>query len=158
MKSLKYISVIWVRLTISNLFASEIVHKFKSPSFSGIGTSSHYLTIENQEKSREEKIQEKLETELASQARADANTTAAKFKKNLESRIYAQISKQLVDNMFGIDADPDNALSGSFTLEGNTITYGVRVGEDGQDIIVVSITNPDGSITELEVPVGVGAF
>ena len=110
MKSLKYILVIWVSLTISNLFASEIVHKFKSPSFSGIGTSSHYLTIENQEKSREEKIQEKLETELASQARADANTTAAKFKKNLESRIYAQISKQLVDNMFGIDADPDNAL------------------------------------------------
>ena len=93
-----------------------------------------------------------------SQARADANTTAAKFKKNLESRIYAQISKQLVDNMFGIDADPDNALSGSFTLEGNTITYGVRVGDDGQDVIVVSITNPDGSITELEVPVGVGAF
>ena len=124
MKNLKYILVIWVSLTISNLFASEIVHKFKSPSFSGIGTSSHYLTIENQEKSREEKIQEKLETELASQARADANTTAAKFKKNLESRIYAQISKQLVDNMFGIDADPDNALSGSFTLEGNTITYG----------------------------------
>ena len=155
---MKKLLLIWVSLTISNLFASEIVHKFKSPSFSGIGTISHYLTIENQEKSREEKIQEKLETELASQARADANTTAAKFKKNLESRIYAQISKQLVDNMFGIDADPDNALSGSFTLEGNTITSGVRVGDDGQDVIVVSITNPDGSLTELEVPVGVGAF
>ena len=30
--------------------ADELVHKFKSPSFSGISTSSHYLTIENQEK------------------------------------------------------------------------------------------------------------
>ena len=30
--------------------ADEIVHKFKSPSFSGIGQSSHFLTIENQEK------------------------------------------------------------------------------------------------------------
>ena len=119
MKNLKYILVIWVSLTISNLFASEIVHKFKSPSFSGIGTSSHYLTIENQEKSREEKIQEKLETELASQARADANTTAAKFKKNLESRIYAQLSRQLVENLFG--ETPSD--SGILELEGNTIEY-----------------------------------
>ena len=35
--------------TIDKLFADEIVHKFKNPSFSGIGTSAHYLTIENQE-------------------------------------------------------------------------------------------------------------
>ena len=32
-------------LTISNLFADEMVHQFKNPSFSGIGTSSHYLTM-----------------------------------------------------------------------------------------------------------------
>ena len=25
--------------------ADELVHKFKNPSFSGIGTSAHYLTI-----------------------------------------------------------------------------------------------------------------
>ena len=35
--------------------ADEIIHKFKSPSFSGIGQSAHYLTIENQEKSRRDK-------------------------------------------------------------------------------------------------------
>jgi hypothetical protein len=29
-------------------FAEPIVHKFKNPSFSGIGTGAHYLTIENQ--------------------------------------------------------------------------------------------------------------
>ena len=40
--------------------ADELVHKFKSPSFSGIGTSAHYLTIENQEKSRTDKIAEDI--------------------------------------------------------------------------------------------------
>ena len=30
----------------------EIVHKFKNPSFSGIGTGAHYVTIENQEHAR----------------------------------------------------------------------------------------------------------
>jgi len=36
------------------------VHKFKSPSFSGIGTSSHYLTIENQEFNRKMSIKEEI--------------------------------------------------------------------------------------------------
>ena len=40
--------------------ADELVHKFKNPSFSGIGTSAHYLTIENQEKSRTDKIAEDI--------------------------------------------------------------------------------------------------
>ena len=44
--------------------ADELVHKFKSPSFSGIGTSSHYLTIENQEKSRTDKIAEDIRKSL----------------------------------------------------------------------------------------------
>ena len=36
------------------LFADEMVHKFKSPSFNGQGVSAHYLTIENQETSRKD--------------------------------------------------------------------------------------------------------
>ena len=38
--------------------ADQLTHKFKSPSFSGIGTGAHYLTIENQEKSRKDKIKD----------------------------------------------------------------------------------------------------
>ena len=34
--------------------ADEIKFKFKNPSFSGVGTGAHYLTIENQEKGRPE--------------------------------------------------------------------------------------------------------
>ena len=39
--------------------------------------------------------------------------------KNVESRIYAQLSKQLVDSMFGEDA----STSGTVTFEGTTISY-----------------------------------
>ena len=59
--------------------ADEIVHNFKSPSFSGIGQSSHYLTIENQEKSRRDKIRADLEDAIAKADREAQNTTLAKF-------------------------------------------------------------------------------
>ena len=39
--------------------ASDLVHGWKSPAFSGIGYSSHALTIENQEHSRKKAIREK---------------------------------------------------------------------------------------------------
>ena len=42
------------------VFANTITHKFKSPSFNGIGTSSHYLTIENQENTRKLTLKEML--------------------------------------------------------------------------------------------------
>ena len=75
--------------------ADELVHKFKNPSFSGIGTSAHYLTIENQEKSRRDAIQKDIESALLAAQREAENTTMAKFMRNLESRIYSQLSKQL---------------------------------------------------------------
>ena len=34
------------------VLADEMVHKFRSPSFNGVGASAHYLTIENQETNR----------------------------------------------------------------------------------------------------------
>jgi len=40
----------------SSTFASELGFKFHSPSFSGNGKSSHYLTIENIEKTRKDAI------------------------------------------------------------------------------------------------------
>ena len=35
-------------------------HKFKNPSFSGVGTSAHYLTIENQTFNRKKAIKEEI--------------------------------------------------------------------------------------------------
>ena len=47
-----------------SLSADQLTHKFKNPSFSGIGTGAHYLTIENQEKSRKDKIKADIEAAL----------------------------------------------------------------------------------------------
>ena len=83
MKKLIIISSICFAFTLS---ADEIVHKFKSPSFSGLGQSSHYLTIENQEKSRRDKIAQDIEDRIAKAEREANNTTLAKFLRNVESR------------------------------------------------------------------------
>ena len=86
------LSVFFLLVILSNpLWSDEIVHKFKSPSFSGIGTSSHYLTIENQEYTRKMTIKEELKA-LQDQIKRDKeNTTLARFIRNLESRILSLI-------------------------------------------------------------------
>ena len=150
-------SVVWTVLliltTISSSHAAEIVHRFKNPSFSGVGTSSHYLTIENQEKSRKDKIKEEIDAELQRIERESENTTLAKFLRNLESRIYSQLSKQLVEQMFG---NEEGAQAGSFFVEGNTVSYEKTLGADGQEVIIMTIVAEDGSITTIEIPIGVG--
>jgi len=139
--------------------ADEIVHGFKNPSFSGIGSSAHYLTVENQEKSRLDEIQDDIESALKAAEREESNSTLAKFIRNLESRIYAQLSKQLVDNMFGNEAA---SMMGSFSLEGNEINYerSNQCDSDGicEDVIVMTITDSEGSTTTITIPVGTGGF
>ena len=83
-----------ILMTLSQgLIADEIKHKFKNPSFSGIGTASHYLTVENQEFSRKKEIEDALAAAKKAAEREADNTTLAKFIRNLESRIYAQMAK-----------------------------------------------------------------
>ena len=148
--------------------SDELVHKFKSPSFSGIGTSAHYLTIENQEFSRKKAIQEDIEAALLQAQRDAENTTLAKFMRNLESRIYAQLSKQLVESLFTTCDTTDPTCTqtnfGSFVLEGNTITYQRTTCEpsiwsctQGEEVIVMTIVSEDGSETEIVIPIGAGS-
>ena len=141
--------------------ADQLTHKFKSPSFSGIGTGAHYLTIENQEKSRRDAIKDKVEAAIKAAEREEQNSTINKFIRNLESRIYAQISKGLVDSMF---CDPATVVEctgsteGAFTIEGNNVSYQVTTNEDGLEVIRLTIVDPDGSITEIEIPIGIGSI
>ena len=134
-----------------NMLADEMVHKFKSPSFSGVGTSSHYLTIENQEYNRKEANKAELKAYKEQLKRDAENTTLARFIRNLESRIYAQLSRQLVDALFG----ETPSTSGVLELMGNTIEYSVS--EDGT-MITLKITDPDGNVTEITVPIGSFTF
>ena len=134
---------------INVAFADEMVHKFKSPSFSGNNTSSHYLTIENQEFNRKADIKAEIKAYQEELERDAENTTLARFIRNLESRIYAELSRQLVNNLFG----ETMSTSGILELEGNIIEYLV----DG-DFITLIITDADGNTTEITLPIGSFSF
>jgi hypothetical protein len=125
--------------------ADEILYNFKSPSFSGINSSSHYLTIENQEATRREAVKEEIEAYKDELAREASNTTLARFIRNLESRIYAQLSRQMVEQLFGETPQKQ----GKLTLEGNTIEYIVET-----DTITLTITDEAGGSTNITVPIG----
>ena len=140
------LSIFFFLVLLTNpLWADEIVFKFKNPSFSGIGTSAHYLTIENQEFNRKEALKAEIKALHEQIERDKENTTLARFIRNLESRIYAQLSRQLVENLFG----ETPSTEGTLTLEGNTITYKVVDG-----IITLTITDQNGNITTISLPVG----
>ena len=132
-----------------NLKSDTITHKFKNPSFSGINTSSHYLTIENQEFNRKMSIKEEIKAIQEQLERDKENTTLARFIRNLESRIYAQLSRQLVENLFG----ETPSTEGTLTLEGNTIQYSI---EDG--VITLIIPDETGNVTEIQLPIGDFSF
>jgi hypothetical protein len=153
--SLGIVLIVTFFINVSNVYADEIKFGFKNPSFSGAGTGAHYLTIENQEHSRKKAIQDALEAARKAAEREANNSTMAKFIRNLESRIYAQMSKQLVESMFSNDG---SVRFGSFTLEGNVVTYEVLTNEDGSEYIKMTIVDSDGTETVIEIPVGTGNF
>ena len=130
---------------LASVFAADLTHTWKSPAFSGQGYSAHVLTIENQEFSRNKALKEKKEAAERQAIRDAANTNLSKFMKNVESRIYAQLSKQLVDSMFGENA----GTSGTVTFEGTTISY-----TKGTDTVELTIVSPDGTSTVITVPIG----
>ena len=141
--------VLVLSIFIQNVKADQIVHKFKSPSFNGMGTSSHYLTIENQEFSRKLTIKEEIKALQDEIEREKENSTLARFMRNLESRVYAELSRQLVNNLFG----ETPSSSGTITLEGNTIEYT----SDGVTL-TLKITEADGTVTEITIPIGTFTF
>ena len=138
-------------ILIQQLSADQIVHKFKNPSFSGIATSSHWLTIENQEFNRKEAIKIEIKAYREQLERDKENTTLAKFLRNLESRIYAQLSRQLVDNLFG----ENSSTSGVIELLGNTIQYTL---DEVTGMITLIITDSDGNTTSITLPIGSFTF
>ena len=141
--------VLFVGIVAINLKADTITHKFKSPSFSGVGTSSHYLTIENQQYTRKLTIKEEIKALQDEIEREKENSTLARFMRNLESRVYAELSRQLVNNLFGETPQSEGVI----TLEGNTIEYT----SDGVTL-TLKITEADGTVTEIVIPIGTFTF
>lgn len=136
-------SLLLLLLVSSPLQASEIVHQFKNPSFSGVNTGAQWLTIENQETLRKKAIGDKIEAELKAAALEEKNSILNRFMNNLQSRIYSQLAQQLTNNLFG----EMGGQSGEFALEGNTIKY-----EKTDTEIKLTITNDAGDTTEIIIP------
>jgi hypothetical protein len=77
------------------------------------------------------------------------NTNLAKFLVNVESRIYAQLSKQLADAMF----TDGGATSGNLDFQGTNISW-VKTGAD----VTLTIIDTNGNRTDITVPLASFAF
>jgi hypothetical protein len=142
--------IVLLLCTISgSTYATELVHQFNSPAFSGQGYSSHVLTIEQLENTRKQKQRDDARAAQEKAERDAKNTNLAKFLVNVESRIYAQLSKQLADAMFA----EGGATSGAMDFQGTSISW-VKTGSD----VSLIITEANGSRTEIVVPIASFAF
>lgn len=126
--------------------ASELVWGFKNPSFSGQGYSAHVLSTEQLSFNRKQDIKDKAEAEARRIERELENSILNKFIRNVESRIYAQLSKQMVDAMFA-DCTDTCSNTGTAEIEGSVITW---VKADG--MITITIVQEDGTVTEITIP------
>jgi hypothetical protein len=135
--------------------ASEMTFDFKSPAFSGIGYSTHVLTIEQLESNRKQKIKDDEQAAIDKADRDYKSTNAYKFKNNLESRVYATLSKQIADNMFGEGATiADGTWYSSETPFGDNVSW---KRENSRIYVVIKDSNGD-TVAEFDVPVGEFAF
>ena len=131
--------------------ASELTHKFGNPAFSKEGYSQHALSIEQLQYTRENDRIKDEKSAVSQAERDEKNKTINKFIANVESRIYANLSKQLVDNMFGTSCTSNCATSGTAEVEGSQIYW---VKDSSTDVITLTITDTTGTVSTMSVPVG----
>lgn len=141
----KYSVLVALWLPTAILAAPMNDFQFKSPAFSGIGYSSHVLTIENQEYTRQKAAADKIQAAIDKAAADAKNSNLQKFLNNLESRIYAQISQNLATAMFA----SGGSNSGTLNFEGNTIFWT----KDSSNVYL-TVTDTVGNQTQITVPLG----
>ena len=149
-KQSEAIIVVGLMFTLSvvalNVNASPIVHEFKNPSFSGIGASAHFLTVDEQETKRRDELAEKIQSELEEIEREIENSTLNKFLNNLQSRIFSNLSRDISDMLFS----EDGGTGGTIELEGNSISFS----NDGE-YITLTVIDQNGNITTVKIPIGI---
>ena len=93
-------SLISLLILTTTANATEIVHKFGNPSFSGINQSAHYLTIDEQERTRKEKI------------RADAQEALEEAQRCLNCDVQTVFSEDLcIECDACVDICPTDCIS-----------------------------------------------
>ena len=150
--------VLVVTLTLSllntKILASELVHEFKNPAFSGDGYSNHVLSVDQLQEQRKQKNIDDEKSAKAMPKEKKKTQQLTNLLLMLESRIYANLSKQLVDNMFGTSCDSSTTTcptSGTSEIEGATIYW---VKDTTTEIITLTITDENGNVTSMSVPIG----
>ena len=154
MKRLTQLLALTLVLVFSPAGATELTWKFKNPAFHyGNGYSTHVLSVEQLQHNRKQELRKEAEAEANRLERELENSVLNKFIRNLESRIYATLSKQMVDSMFA-DCGDTCANAGTAEVEGNIISW---VKDPTTGTITLTITGEDGSVTEITIP-GMGEF
>jgi hypothetical protein len=161
MKKLTTALGIWLILAVTSVNA-ELVHQFKNPAFSGIGFSSHVLTIDSIEKSRRDAIAADKKAAIAKAEAELLNTPLNRFMGLFQSQIYAQLATQLSNNLFTnrcAAADGTAILgcvnpdTGNFVLDGNTVTW-----RKANDKVTLTVVDAKGTVTTVIVPIASFSF
>ena len=129
---------------VDTVYGSSLTFQFHSPSFSGVGQSSHYLTIENLEKSRKQALIDKAEAEERRLDNELRNSAIEVFRRNLESMFYTSLAGQIIDNIFGEDGDQQN--DGRTTIGGYLVIWtstDTNDDVDGVSVIIRDATTND---------------
>ena len=159
MKKILVILSLCVSATVSQ---AELIHQFKNPAFSGIGFSSHVLTIDSIEKSRRDAIEADKKAVIAKAEAELLNTPLNRFMSLFQSQIYAQLATQLSNNLFTNkcsaadgSAIPGcvNPTTGTFALDGNTVTWA-----KANDKVTLTVVDAKGSKTTVVVPIASFSF
>jgi len=141
---------------------AELVHQFKNPAFSGIGFSSHVLTIDSIDKSRRDAIEADKKAAIAKAEAELLNTPLNRFMGLFQSQVYAQLATQLSNNLFQnrcAAADGTaipgcvNPTTGNFILDGNTVTW-----TKANDKVTLTVVDVKGTKTTVVVPIASFGF
>ena len=154
LKTVMLVVLFTLSLLNTSILADQLDFGFKNPAFSGNGYSNHVLSIDQLQSQRKKANEDEVKSAASAAERAEKNTTINKFIANVESRIYANLSKQLVDNMFGAGCDSSTTTcptSGTSTVEGATIYW---IKDTTTEIITLTITDANGTVTTMSVPIG----
>jgi hypothetical protein len=141
---------------------AELVQQFKNPAFSGVGFSSHVLTIDSIEKSRRDAIEADKKAAIAKAEAELLNTPLNRFMSLFQSQVYAQLATQLSNNLFTnkcAAADGTaipgcvNPTTGNFALDGNTVTWA-----KANDKVTLTVVDVNGTVTRVIVPIASFSF
>ena len=158
----KTLVTLGMMLALSTTAQAELVQQFKNPAFSGIGFSSHVLTIDSIEKSRRDAIEADKKSAIAKAEAELLNTPLNRFMSLFQSQIYAQLATQLSNNLFTnkcAAADGTaipgcvNPTTGNFLLDGNTVTW-----SKANDKVTLTVVDAKGTVTTVVVPIASFSF